>query len=234
MTDSAKAPAPTIAELEARLARQRESLAFDLESLGSRLAPVSLKTQAREQVNSTLASLRDRAAALRDGGSADGVGEAAESLSGKLGKLRERAADLLETKGEDDIAAPGSPLANIRTRAAKVMRGDAGACCGGSACGCPGRKRATEALGKLCSRAKGLVSHQEEQPAVYGIYAEATEAASSTASPAGSAVEDLPTRLRHLLDDARDGDPTALAVATGVALCLTGVATVAVVRAVRR
>ncbi|WP_196717264.1 DUF3618 domain-containing protein [Actinomyces trachealis] len=228
----ANAPVPSIADLEARLARQRESLAYDLETLGARLAPESIKTQARDQVTSTLASLRGRAASLRDGSNADyGVDVASKSLSGKLTQLRDRAADMLEPKGGDDAVAD-SPLADIRTRASQILRGDAD-CCGGSDC-CSSRKRATDALGKLSSRAKGLVGHKAEQPAAYGLYAEAAESAKNPDPSAAAAVEDLPTRLHHLLDDARDGDPTALAVATGATLCLTGIAAVALRRAIRR
>lgn len=41
-------------------------------------------------------------------------------------------------------------------------------------------------------------------------------------------------RLQRLVDDARDGDPTSLAVVTGAVLALAGLSAVAVVKAVRR
>lgn len=40
-------------------------------------------------------------------------------------------------------------------------------------------------------------------------------------------------RLARLLDDARDGDPSSLAIVTGAAMTLTGLSAVALVKAVR-
>lgn len=49
-----------------------------------------------------------------------------------------------------------------------------------------------------------------------------------------STARHLQARVSRLLDDARDGDPTSLAIITGAALALAGISVAAVVAAVRR
>lgn len=194
MTDSA-APVPSLADLESRLAQQRAALSRDLEMLGFRLAPRSLKRQARQQVTSSLAALPSRA----------------------LGLLKPD--------------AEHSPLQLLRARLPRTDDDAPGTC--GTACGgCAVGQRVSQAWSRLTTQAKGMLGRQEPPAAVYGLYAEATESADAGLSASDS--PDLATRLRHLLDDARDGDPTALAITTGVVLCLAGVSTVALVKAVRR
>lgn len=185
MTDaSLTPPAPTVADLEARLEHQRASLAADLETLGFRLAPESLKAQARAQVTSTLTSLRERAEALT---------QPDPSRPCPAGSLCSRASSLLQGKGASlDL---GTPLAQLR------------------------------------NRASGLLGHK--RPGVETLYAEAAESADGQAY-ADPAALSLVERLRRLLDDARDGDPVALAIATAAVLGLTGLTVTALVKAVRR
>lgn len=58
--------------------------------------------------------------------------------------------------------------------------------------------------------------------------------AGSTAEVKATTPMDLKTRLTRLVDDARDGDPLALAAVTGTAVALVGLGAFAVVKAVRR
>lgn len=194
MSDAAAAPAPSLADLESRLTKQREALARDLEMLGFRLAPESLKQQARQQVSSSLASMRSRA----------------------FGFLK------------PDFSQ--SPLQLLRSRLPQGDDDAQEACAIGGCCAVG--QRVGQAWSQLSTQVKGMLGRQEPEPAAYGLYAEATE--STGAEAPAPACKDLPTRLRHLLDDASDGDPTALAITTGVVLCLAGVSTVALVKAVRR
>ncbi len=185
MTDaSLTPPAPTVADLEENLERQRASLASDLEMLGSRLAPESLKAQARAQVSSTFASLRERA---------------------------------------EDLSQPGPsrpcPEGSLCSRASRLIHGQAGALDLGTP------------LAQLRDRASGLLGHKRSSvESLYAEAAESTDPDEALPPPPPNVVE----RLRQLLDDARDGDPVALAIATAAVLGLTGLTVAALVKAVRR
>ncbi|MDU0349104.1 hypothetical protein [Actinomyces sp. MRS3W] len=85
------------------------------------------------------------------------------------------------------------------------------------------RGRAQSATAGLKARVSGIVDAPRTTPA----------APYSAAAPSAGA---LPwnERIRRLFDDARDGDPQALAIVTGAAVALAGLSVFALVKAIRR
>lgn len=94
------------------------------------------------------------------------------------------------------------------------------------------RERANVGVARLRARV-GLggqddpLVHEEDEYSDYGSYEDYDE------RPARFSPAVVRDRVARLFADARDGDPTSLAIVTGAALVLTGAGVVAAVRAVR-
>ncbi|WP_172191620.1 DUF3618 domain-containing protein [Actinomyces faecalis] len=93
--DTETSPAPlSVEQIQAELAERRGRLTHDLEDLGFRLAPTSLKIQARHAADEAKVRVRAGLADLRD--RAQDAADAA----------RDRAEDVV-----DELSTPGEPLA---------------------------------------------------------------------------------------------------------------------------
>lgn len=115
MTAQNPAAAPTlltVEEIEARQAERRRRLSHDLEDLGFRLAPTSLKTQARHVADEAKVRVRAGLTELRD--RAQDAADAA----------REKAEDLVDDLGPADQAGAASPADRARRLLDDAADGD--------------------------------------------------------------------------------------------------------------
>ena len=109
----AAAPASlTVEEIEAQLAERRRTLSRDLEDLGFRLAPTSLKAQARQAADE--AQVRVRA----------GLAELKERAQDAADTARDKAEDAVDELGSSGQAGAASPADRARRLLDDAADGD--------------------------------------------------------------------------------------------------------------